>query len=360
MKYLHIMPNEKFIVSYIEFIEKSFKINDHLFYIMSGVNYINIPNKKRVKSFNKKIKNSFLKKLYMILSYLRIYINMIKSKKIILHSLLSSLTILFLFFNPWFLKKCNWVMWGGDLYSYRNRNINSFKKKIYYKMEDYVKKNIGQISYLAEGDYYLAKEFYDVKGVGKRAIYINPVDLSSLEKYKDKKNNKDILNIQVGNSADPENNHLEILDKLEKFKGENIKIFVPLSYGNTENALKVKKYGEDKFGEKFIGMLEFFKPEKYAEYLSDIDILIFNHNRQQGLGNIFALAYLNKKIYMRSDISSWDYLKNDLNLEIHDVVEINKFEDLKKNQIISNKEKVLKTVYSDEYIKKIWEENFNV
>ena len=38
------------------------------------------------------------------------------SRKIILHGLFDFRLIICLFFMPWLLKKCYWVIWGGDLY----------------------------------------------------------------------------------------------------------------------------------------------------------------------------------------------------------------------------------------------------
>lgn len=357
------MSNEKFISPYIEFIDKNFDASEHFFYIIGGLDYVGeIQNKDNIKCHNKKFSNKFQRRLYYIYVYLAFYHKALKSKKIILHNLFSSLTILFLFFNPWFFKKSNWVMWGADLYGYRKRKYDSLFKKIYYKIEDHVKGNVGQISYLAEGDYNLAKEYFNVKGKATRAIYINPVSLKNLNSIKKNYKKNEVTSIQIGNSADPENNHIEILDELIKFKDENIQIYAPLSYGNKEYALKVKKYGEKLFGEKFIAMLDFFNAQKYAEYLSGIDILLFNHKRQQGLGNIFSLAYLEKKIYLRSDISSWSYLKDDLKLQVFDInnLKTESFESFKLNNSKGNKLKIKNTVYSEEYIKKIWLENFKI
>ena len=48
--------------------------------------------------------------------------------------------------------------------------------------------------------------------------------------------------------------------------------------------------------------------ERYIELLSDIDIAVFNHNRQQGLGNTTTLLGLGKKVYLRSDTTTWKTL----------------------------------------------------
>ncbi|MGL5596283.1 MAG: TDP-N-acetylfucosamine:lipid II N-acetylfucosaminyltransferase, partial [Cetobacterium sp.] len=240
MKYLHLMSNDKFIAPYIEFIEKNFSVYEHFFYIIGGVEYIEISKKKFIKTRMLKINNKLFQNLYTLWIYIALYPRAFKSQKIILHSLFNRLTIIFLFLNPWFLKKCNWVMWGGYLYSYRNRKYNTLSKKVYYKIEDYVKKNVGYISYLAKGDYELSKKYYKSKGIPLRGIYINPVNLEELEKLEKNIKNKETLNIQIGNSADSENNHFEIIDKLKKYKNEDIKIYAPLSYGNKEYALEIK------------------------------------------------------------------------------------------------------------------------
>jgi hypothetical protein len=69
---------------------------------------------------------------------------------------------------------------------------------------------------------------------------------------------------------------------------------------------------------------------------------------------------LNKKIYIRSDISSWDYLIKDLGLTIYDFNDIGRepLEKLIKKINNDNDKKLLNTVYSEKYIKDIWNKNF--
>ena len=56
-------------------------------------------------------------------------------------------------------------------------------------------------------------------------------------------------------------------------------------------------------------MTTFLNREQYASFVASVDILIMNHQRQQGLGNIFSYLYLGKKVYIRSDNSSFQFFE---------------------------------------------------
>jgi len=111
------------------------------------------------------------------------------------------------------------------------------------------------------------------------------------------------INIQIGNSADPSNEHFEMLGILKKYRDEDIKIFAPLSYGPKEYALRVKEEGERIFGKKFVALLDFMPYEQYLRFLGDVDIAMFNHRRQQAMGNTISLLGLGKRVYMRRDVT---------------------------------------------------------
>jgi hypothetical protein len=57
-------------------------------------------------------------------------------------------------------------------------------------------------------------------------------------------------------------------------------------------------------------MTEFLTADRYLEFLGRIDIAIFNHRRQQGMGNIITLLGLGKKVYLRKDTTSGSALTN--------------------------------------------------
>ena len=90
-----------------------------------------------------------------------------------------------------------------------------------------------------------------------------------------------------------------MLRKLSKFRNQNIKVYVPLSYGDKEYVHRVIKSGRDLLGEKFVPMTDYMDVDEYYKHLSQIDIALFGMKRQQALGNIMALLYMGKKVYLR-------------------------------------------------------------
>ena len=69
-------------------------------------------------------------------------------------------------------------------------------------------------------DFEYVKKIYGCSGE-LFECFMYPSNLS--KNYTVNKNLKDTINIQVGNSADPTNNHMQVFDFLRKFKNDNIK-----------------------------------------------------------------------------------------------------------------------------------------
>jgi hypothetical protein len=165
------------------------------------------------------------------------------------------------------------------------------------------------------------------------------------------------IKIQVGNSAETSNEHLEIFDKLLKYKDGNITIYAPLSYGNQSYARKVIEKGKELFGDKFIPLTEFMPFEKYLEYLGEIDIVIFAHKRQQALGNSIILLGLGKKVYMRNDITPWQFFA-DISVKVYNIenIDLNLLSKFTKEDNIQN----IKAYFSEkrlvEQLKKLFED----
>jgi len=90
-------------------------------------------------------------------------------------------------------------------------------------------------------------------------------------------------------------------------------------------------------------MFEFLEREKYFQLLSNIDIVVFAHNRQQAVGNIVPLLYAGKKIYIRSDISTWPCIKEEYKLDVRDYCTISEesFDDFKLNSVDLKQQQML-------------------
>ncbi|MGJ9458086.1 TDP-N-acetylfucosamine:lipid II N-acetylfucosaminyltransferase [Oceanobacillus sp. CF4.6] len=296
-KILHIQNTDKFIEPYNIFINKHFNPAFHDFNIRIIDGMRNLDYTSNNITYIKGYKGLLI-----------LYKKMLQSEKIILHSLPETRILLLLFLHPFLLKKCYWIIWGSDLYKFNERK-STLRQRTVEKIRSVVIKNLKGIITHIKGDYELAKQWYGAKGeyyysfLYPSNLY-KKYELSKINKYEDKKY------IQIGNSADPSNNHIEIFDELFKFNDKNFAIICPLSYGNSHYAKVVIERGKELFGERFIPLTEFMPFDKYLEILAMVNVAIFNHKRQQAVGNITTLLSLGKKVYIRDDITTWKFCKD--------------------------------------------------
>lgn len=289
MKILHIADPQKFTNPFFDLIEKEFEYAQH--YILSHASVVGWPRNMRIKN-----RNSV--GLVWVLDFIRATYN---AEKIIIHGLWDFYAISLLFLQPWLLKKCYWMIWGGDLYDYES-DCRDWKWWLRNFLKQSVIKRMGHLITYVEGDVELARNWYGARGKYHECImYLSNI----YREYAIKSEPHRTINIQIGNSADSSNNHFEMLDKLAPFRDQDIAIYAPLSYGSKEYAQSVIKLGREQFGDKFKPLTDFMPFDQYLNLLGKIDIAIFNHKRQQAMGNIITLLGLGKKVYMRSDISSW-------------------------------------------------------
>jgi glycosyltransferase involved in cell wall biosynthesis len=281
-KFIHIMHNDKFNAPLIKFFNKYFDSTQHafVFHKFLSEKEFPLPKSKNIFQLDE-------------ITDLKLHTDLID--KVIIHGLFYPSVTDWLHDNPQILKKSYWVIWGGDLY------CGEESKKAMH-----VKKNFkGYLPVLAD-DFEIAQKKYDFNGKFHPITYIAPTTLEYLSAAKAQKRKKDYTSIQINNSAD--DSIVEILKKLEKFKDKPIKIYVVLSYGKIQHNEEIINIGQSIFGEKFCALTEFLNAEDYSKHLANLDILIMNQQRQQGLGNVYALAHLGSKIFLRSDITTYNSL----------------------------------------------------
>lgn len=297
---VHIMPDANYSVNFMDYINEHCDKKDHL--------YIAIVEKSSYYfDYYDHIDNCIvIQSKYDYFKYLPEYR---KAERVIIHQLnRPELMFYWLLFDPSIFKKLVWIIWGSDVYDYLYQS-----KSIKARILEWLRKNfIARVKYIAAylyEDYLHCKKVYPSDSKYFKVLYPGIIDVKNLREiaYR-KKNEDDTVNIVIGNSADPSNDHLAILDYMEKFKQENIQLYFILSYGgNREYIESVKVKANSIFGDKAIFLEELMSEPDFYSFLDDMDIGIFNHKRQQGLGALIHLVYAGKKMFVNSNSSTFAY-----------------------------------------------------
>lgn len=328
---LHVLGwDKKFVPPFVDFINQHFENKQHAFLIhgaeasQTGIQHANVTHCPNL-----------LQNFRGVLAEIR------ASRKIVIHGLFSSHLLYILAIQPWMLKKCHWTMWGGDLYIH-----NSPEKGWRWRKNEWLRRfvisRLGHLISQIKGDYELARNWYGAKGQWQEC-FMYPTNIFQSRKRELEPHPE--VNILLGNSATASNNHLDAIEKLRPYAEKNIRIYCPLSYGDNRYADHIEHTGKAVFGNKFIALRDFMPYAKYFELLDSIDIGIFNHDRQQGIGNIVAMLGLGKKVYIRNSISSWDHLQS-IGVEVFEVNQFN-IQPLQQS-FIQNNTRRISDYYSEE------------
>lgn len=155
-------------------------------------------------------------------------------------------------------------------------------------------------------------------------------------------------NVLLGNSASYTNNHLEAIDKLADLELGCRKIYTPLSYGNNHYANEIIKYGKRKLKHNFSPLIDFLSLSDYNKLIQSCGIVIMNHYRDQGVGNILSTLYRGSKLFMSERSAVYEYLKSigcvvfcieqDLDVNNKDVFKLLQLDQIDHNRSILKKE----------------------
>lgn len=342
-KVLHLGNIDKFIAPFIFFNEENFKSEKHE-YMFYGYDESLI----KVNSV-KLCRNKIIEKIFF---YPKVFKAIKESDLVIMHSLNNKVINLFFFVlnHSLLLKKVYWVMWGGDLYGYKNKN-----KKLKDKRQNFYKKTFlpnigGMISYLP-GDFDLAELWYGCKGRRCECLAYQSNIYKAIESKS--KNEKKVINILVGNSSDPSNNHKEVFGKIKYSNFDNYVIFCPLSYGNKKYQRDIIEYGYEMFGDKFKPITKNICFDDYNIFLSSIDIAMFNHDRQQAMGTTISLLGFGVPVYLRVNTSQWR-LFEEKGIKVYPVDQFG-LDEFRSEKILSNIYKV-ESYFSKENLIAQWDE----
>jgi hypothetical protein len=276
-----------------------------------------------------------------------------------------------------------WFIWGVDLYNvwkplkykifeketfkfvFRNYTFSSIVINcLFFKYNLY--KVLKKQSKIFKSLYYTTTQKIDVVvpvlptemkyllNLNKNFIYA-PFTYGSLELLLGSLINESAVgarNILVGNSSTAANNHIEAFKKLSKINLGDRKVIVPLSYGDKGEYLDfVIKNGKKYLGDNFYPITDFMPLDQYNALILSCGTAIFNHIRQQSVGNIIVMAYFGSRLFFNEKGVAYKYYKSQ-GLKINTLNEFN--ETLLNTQVnevdyIFNKEQ-MKALYSQEAV----------
>lgn len=337
---LHIITQQKFTDKLIELIE-IYPKNSNLVYVYNA-------------NEGFECGSSFC--VQLIKDFSEVNLSLLSDKdKLFIHGFYYREIIYFLVKNINRIKKNQLVLicWGGDIYDARfllEDNKLHLRTRIVECLKKRIIKSCNIFMTFACADIEIIENYYGGTGKQFDCLYPTNADIPYLDKIRERKLHTNTYRVLLGNSATKSNQHIEALNALSKFSDENIEIICPLSYGEQQYAHDVIQHGRRLFGDKFVPILTYMDVKEYCDLLNEIDVAVFYHNRQQGTGNIEILSYLGKKLYIRSDTTTWKHYVIRDHCRFYDAKNL---ESLSFKQFVSVNDEDITNNY--EYFRKIWD-----
>lgn len=350
--YIHVFSCQtNYSYSFIQMMERNVDISQHVFVFGVGKDAPQqFPYSPQVQS-----RVLSMKKPVQFIRFLRTVNDF---KWIYIHLLSYDPTLFYWASRKKLLAKATWIVWGTDIYSYYKQD-RSLKNRMYEWARRKIIREFTEIAGFVEEDFQLIKKLYTTNAGYIPVLYPIPVNLNHLKSVTRKAH--DVVNVLIGNSGDSSNFHEEMLNALSKYKDENICVYCPLSYGGTQVYKDaVIRKGTEIFGAKFKPILRMMNAHEYAAFLSEIDVALMNHKRQQGLGNILALLFLGSKVYLRNDITSYQFL-NRKDCEVFDIQTVELVEFVEFTKPVSDAVKLstlVEDIVSEKNYLSLWLELF--
>lgn len=269
--------------------------------------------------------------------------------------------------------KVVWLAWGYDLYenecnyiipirvfmpytqkylsSKNNRLLQAYKQfKRRVRIDSLINKAIERI------DYFSGVFPYEYDEVCKRHsnFHAKPLDYyyGSTNFFIPEKPEIKLFpkrnSIIIGNSGNPANNHIDVLERLNEIKmPEDVNIILPMSYGGVLEYNNLVKDIASKICNGRVNALDHYLPlNDYINIISSCKVAIFGHSRQQASDNIFMQLIYGAKVYMSETSLAYEYLRK-LGLIIFSLEsDLNKmWEEISYDDVINNRS-ILSKLYS--------------
>lgn len=230
-----------------------------------------------------------------------------------------------------------WALWGGEVYCrtpefYDHSNIaNTEAEHLRQEFEWLQRKEHGPFSHNNYPALRLAFSKIklnicaledELRLFKSRMPYLNAGwaqwSYNTLPDHYDKPNG---INIILGNSASPMNNHIPMLELLSRHDLTGRQVIVPLSYGDMTYARQVIQVGKQLLGDHFHPLTDFMELDAYRELMLTCNIMIMNHIQERGFGTLMMALNNGISAVLRPDSVIYNILKP-LNLKIFSTAEL--------------------------------------
>ena len=167
------------------------------------------------------------------------------------------------------------------------------------------------------------------------------------------------LNVMLCNHMDAHCRYIESLMKLSEIDNGKMVVYAQAA-GYTMETPYVKEVvtiGEKLFKERFKAVFEWLSYEELCQQINNMDIGIFNIDRQMGQGTALLFAYYGKKVYFSKENTNYDsFLDDGIKVFRFDNIEERDFYEAPDMEFMDYNRTTIDELFDDKYFRKTWEE----
>ena len=179
------------------------------------------------------------------------------------------------------------------------------------KFKRFVREHLSTFRFWNEGDFDLFQNAFNTEA---RFIFFQygadlESDIQYVKSVETAAAQKDTLQILVNHSGTRSGNHLHILSKIkEEVQQAGHSVHSILSYGDAHHSQQVDHFGQQWFGKDWHPHKDFMPRLDYYELLSNMDLAIFGHVRQEAGNSLFISMLLGTKVFVNDKSVLLPYL----------------------------------------------------
>ncbi len=177
----------------------------------------------------------------------------------------------------------------------------------------FVQQRIDYFCFWNPGDFQLLEKYIGTRAEMLRFQYgaFNRSDIDTVLELRGKHPKGSSTSILLNHSGSSSGNHNHLLhlihSKLSNTK--ELEILAPLSYGDANHISKVLETGVNLFGAQFNPLMDFLKRDEYFRMITERDLVIFGHRRQEAGNSLFISFMAGAKVFLHPESVLIPFLK---------------------------------------------------